>query len=75
MKIKVQTFGSLTDLMEKEFCVEAADTESLLTSLRSKQAALNSRKFLLAVNNVIVKENTILKENDEVALLPPYSGG
>lgn len=75
MKVKVLTFGSLTDILETEFSAEAADTESLTASLTAKHAGLNGRKFLVAVNDRIVKENTALKEQDVVALMPPYSGG
>lgn len=75
MKVKILTFGSLTDMLDKEFHAEASDTEGLTTLLKSKHAALDGRKFLIAVNNRIVKENTALKAHDVVALMPPYSGG
>lgn len=75
MKVKVLTFGSLTDILEKEFHAEARDTDSLTASLTSRYTALDGRKFLVAVNNKIVKKNTALGEQDVVALMPPYSGG
>lgn len=75
MKIKVLTFGSLTDILDQEFHVEAVDKVSLIALLTDKHSALNGRNFLVAVNNIIVKENTIFKAHDVVALMPPYSGG
>ncbi|WP_134087865.1 MoaD/ThiS family protein [Olivibacter sp. XZL3] len=75
MKVKVLTFGSLTEILDKEFPAEASDTDSLTASLTAKYAGLRGRKFLVAVNNIIVQENMILKEQDVVALMPPYSGG
>lgn len=75
MKVKVLTFGSLTEILDKEFRAEARDTEGLIDLLVATHAALNGRKFLVAVNNSIVRENTAFNENDVVALMPPYSGG
>lgn len=75
MKVKILTFGSLTDILEKEFHTEASDTDTLVAVLTAKHAALDGRKFFVAVNNTIVKENIFFKESDVVALMPPYSGG
>ena len=75
MKIKIITFGVLTDLMDKEFDAEAPDTDSLLSALCQQHSTLNGRKLLLAVNGKVVQTNTILTENDVVAIMPPYSGG
>lgn len=75
MEVKVLTFGSLTDIMEREFSAEAQDTDRLKALLTAKYTALEGRKFVIAVNDRIVKENTALKEQDVVALMPPYSGG
>jgi molybdopterin converting factor small subunit len=75
MKIKVLTFGALTEVLNKEFDMEADDTESLLALLTAKHGALAGRSLLIAVNNIVVNCNVSLKENDVVALMPPYSGG
>ncbi|GGG74907.1 hypothetical protein GCM10007415_03060 [Parapedobacter pyrenivorans] len=75
MKVKILTFGSLTEVLEREFYAEAPDTSRLVALLTSKHAALDGRKFLIAINDTIVKENTMFKANDVVALMPPYSGG
>lgn len=75
MKIKITTFGALTDFMDKEFYAEATDTESLLAELSRQHSALEGRKLLLAVNDKIVRTNTVLEDNDTVAIMPPYSGG
>jgi molybdopterin converting factor small subunit len=29
----------------------------------------------VAVNQILISRNTALKDGDEVALMPPYSGG
>lgn len=74
-RITVKTFGSVTDILEKEFDAEAPDTDSLLSALCGQHDALNGRKLLLAVNGKVVQTNTVLTENDVVAVMPPYSGG
>ena len=75
MKIRVKIFGSLCDLLEHEFAMEASDTNEMMNILSAKHPSISERKLLVAVNNTIIKENTRLKERDTVALMPPYSGG
>lgn len=75
MKIKVKTFGSITDILDPVFYTEAPDTDSLMASLMEEQILLRNRTLLIAVNNTVIGENTILNEHDTVALMPPYSGG
>ena len=75
VKVNVQAFGPLTDILEKEFSIEAADTHELMATLAKRHASLSGRKILIAVNNVIEHKNTALQKHDLVALMPPYSGG
>ena len=51
------------------------DTEELLTELQKTYPVLKTHKFSLAVNKQMVQEKTSLKGNEEIALLPPFSGG
>jgi molybdopterin synthase sulfur carrier subunit len=74
-KIKVLAFGPLVEIIEKEFFIEAADTEKLLASLIRQFPLLENRKLAVAVNGKITKDVVLLQESDTVALLPPYSGG
>lgn len=76
MQIKVLSFGQLAEITGKErFGWRAADTDSLRQSLGEKYPALKERKYAIAVNRQLVRQNTVLTENAEVALLPPFSGG
>lgn len=75
MRVKVLTFGSLTEILNREFDMEAPDTASLMASLTANYRELTGRNLLIAVNNIVVKGNVALKEQDVVALMPPYSGG
>lgn len=51
------------------------DTDKLYSLLLKKYPQLEGVKFVLAVNRQIVHQNTSLNQNDEIALLPPFSGG
>jgi len=76
MQIQVLPFGQLAEITGKErFAWQAADTDSLQRTLGEKYPALKERKYAIAVNRQLVKQNTVLTENAEVALLPPFSGG
>ena len=75
MEIKVISFGQIAEITGKEFMVEAVDLDSLKLYLIQKFPELSDRKFAFAVNKKLVQENVVLKQNDVVALMPPYSGG
>ena len=77
MKIKVLFFGVLTDVTGHEnLAIEnAKSVEELKDQLKAKFPNLKDHEHLIAVNQNIVKENISLNDGDEVALLPPYSGG
>ena len=75
VRVKVKVFGSLQEICDAEFFMEAQDSQTLVAMLMDKHPALCGRKLLIAVNNSIIQENTVLQEQDTVALMPPYSGG
>lgn len=75
MRVKIIAFGQLAEITGQEFYVEAADTAVLKTALQIEFPALEKKEYTIAVNNRLIKGTYVLKENDEVALMPPYSGG
>lgn len=77
MEIKLLTFGQLAEITGATFTniPFQQDTESLVTWLKSQFPTLQSRSFIIAVNEQMVNSNTPLKSGDTVALLPPFSGG
>jgi molybdopterin synthase sulfur carrier subunit len=77
MTTEVLIFGQLTDITAagKLQVEDAADTNSLLEKLKAMYPALAAAKFVVAVNNKVIKENTSLSQSVQVALLPPFSGG
>lgn len=74
---KIKAFGLLAEKLqasEFEFPYHQ-DTEQLLNALKESHPELQSSKFSLAVDKNLVQENTGLNGNEEIALLPPFSGG
>ncbi len=79
MKLKIKTFGIARDIMGgKEVEIEiGGNTVSLLrSSLLKKYPELeNLRSLFIAVNQNYSEDTTQLVESDEIALIPPVSGG
>lgn len=77
MQIKVKLFGSLADLVgSSEMLMEnVRDSEELCKRFRELYGASKEIKMLVAVNRSIQSEPYIFCEADEIALLPPFSGG
>ncbi len=79
-KVKLKFFGYLSDLSEGVPPLLTANTP---TQIRNKLAIkfpklaseLHSPSILLAVNKVIVQWDEPLVAGDEVAFLPPVTGG
>jgi molybdopterin converting factor small subunit len=77
MKIKVLFFGQLTDFTK---CT-SIDLEGLGTTDEIKEIIferfpeLAFAKFVLAMNNEIVLENTVINDNCILAFMSPFSGG
>jgi len=77
MKIKILVFGQLSEIintLELEI-IEVVNTDDLNKKLNELYPNLKNIKYSLAVNKKIIQENTILNNDDIVALLPPFSGG
>lgn len=75
MEIKIIAFGSIAELTGKEITVQASDVASLKVTLQELFPELVDRKYAVAVNMKVIQGNLELKQNDTVALMPPYSGG
>ncbi len=76
-QLTIRCFGMLSELLGNDTIeVEVvSNTYELLLNLKQRFPRLNSLTFSIAVNKRIVTENTTLKSGDEIALLPPFSGG
>jgi molybdopterin synthase sulfur carrier subunit len=79
MELKIKTFGAARDMMGgKEVVVKinGTDVSDLRKTLIDTYPALaNLRSLLIAVNQQYAEDTQPLKETDEIALIPPVSGG
>ncbi|MGN6803007.1 MAG: MoaD/ThiS family protein [Ginsengibacter sp.] len=75
MEIKV--FGQLIDVFgnDKIQADAAENVDALKADLEERFPALAEKTFVVAVNRQIVHENISLGDKEEIALLPPFSGG
>lgn len=75
MEIKV--FGQLIDVFGAEnISTETSENvEELKDDLVKRFPALAEKTFVVAVNRKVVHENISLTDKEEIALLPPFSGG
>jgi len=77
MKVSILFFGPLVEItgcdsLELE---HVADTEHVQAELNRRFPALAAASFVIALDHTIVTENTAVRENSTIALLPPFSGG
>ncbi|RXH57012.1 MoaD/ThiS family protein [Granulicella sibirica] len=81
MQVTVLYFGMLKDLFPDERQpIELADGETVAGLLRLSQEHASKQSdvwmaLAVAVNREYAGVDTVLKDGDEVALLPPVSGG
>jgi molybdopterin converting factor subunit 1 len=81
MQVRVLYFGVLKDLLHREGeqmqLPPAASVETLLRAIREKSSgsARLWETLAVAVNQEYATSDLLLHEGDEVALLPPVSGG
>jgi molybdopterin synthase sulfur carrier subunit len=54
---------------------KAGDTTELRRQILERYPGLGQVSFRLALNRVLLKEDTGLKGNDIIAILPPFEGG
>jgi len=76
-RMKLLFFGPLADIAGKTKydLSQVQNTDELKKKLFEKHPELVSHTFLVAVNKKVQQKNVALKIDDEVALLPPFSGG
>ncbi len=80
MKVTLLAFGIAKDITGQRFMdwelPEAASVGDLRAVLAERFPRMSELKSVrLAVNSEYATEDLLLQENDEVALIPPVSGG
>lgn len=81
MIIKVLFFGKLRELLELDSKIltilqDNYSIQDLVNYLKQSYPILNEDKFVVSLNkNYVFDLDEDLRNNDEVALIPPISGG
>jgi sulfur-carrier protein len=76
-RIKLTAFGRMSELLKANELVldNCSNIMDLKSHLEQHYPSTKEISFLIAVNKKVVHENIELNGQDEIALLPPYSGG
>lgn len=76
MPINIIIFGQLSEVLGESLELQdIGDTDRLTVVLNEKYPELSGMKYMMAVDKKLVTENTLLANNNTVALLPAFSGG
>ena len=79
MKVTVRFFAQFREIVgEKQKEVEIEDGRMLhdiIFRLRNEYPELQKQKIIVSLNHKYAHPEEILKDNDEVAVFPPVSGG
>lgn len=75
--IEVMFFGQLTDAtgVSSLMLEDVANTDMLIQMMKQRYPALESSTYMIAVNNAMVTENSIVTPGSKIAFMPPFSGG
>jgi len=76
MSVKVLFFGSIADALEKRECYLDASEHMTVADVVAAVGCCAFKPLLVAVNHEQANDmSLIVKNGDEVALMPPFSGG
>lgn len=77
MDKEILLFGVLTDIAGSDTIVvkNINNLDELKSALLEKFPAFANYSFRFAVNNSFTENNIGICETDEIAVLPPFSGG
>ena len=79
MKHKIKAFGIAREILggsEVEIEISGQTVADLRLYLAQRYPTLQGLKSLfIAVNHNYADDQTLLRENDEIAVIPPVSGG
>jgi molybdopterin converting factor small subunit len=77
MQVHLTLFGQLADITGRTEMIlhDIPDTETLIKTLNEMYPPLVNAKYAIALNKKVIKGNTILSGDNNIAFLPPFSGG
>jgi molybdopterin converting factor small subunit len=74
--VKVLYFGAAQEITGKSAEeLYAGDTATLRRAILERYPAMSAVSYRIAVNRSLIREESVLSENDVVAILPPFQGG
>lgn len=80
MKITILFFGIVTDLIGESTLTFEISNDSNVYDLKNElietyPSLKNIHEFAIAINESYANDNSIIKNGDTVAIIPPVSGG
>ena len=79
MKVKVLAFGIAKDIFggaSKDVDIDGSTAGDLKSALEATYPRLKQlASYMVAVNNEYAQDSSLLTERDEIAIIPPVSGG
>ena len=77
MALKISLFGQLKQITGSSELVlqDIIDTDQLIKEMISRFPEIEGMNYMIALDKTIIHTNTSIQEHQELALLPPYSGG
>ena len=80
MIVTVKYFGVLTDVTQISeeqfsFLMTPISVNQFMQELKRKYPRIIESNFTIAINQSISRGETLLNNNDIIALLPPFAGG
>ena len=80
IRLHILSFSLVKDALGKKNIIITMDNNVTVKQLLKKVRAMNKQKLdglpiRVAVNQLYVNENYTLRNEDQVALIPPVSGG
>ena len=77
MKVKILFFGVLSEITGThiKYYDDVKSIEHLKLKITDDFPEIIHYKFKISINNKFIKGDSVLKNEDEVALLPPFAGG
>ncbi|HEY5469979.1 MAG TPA: MoaD/ThiS family protein [Bacteroidales bacterium] len=77
MQVKVLFFGVLVEVTGSniKFYSDAKTMGALKFMIQDDFPEIVHYSYCISLNNEIVSNDRILKDGDEIALLPPFAGG
>lgn len=77
MQVKVLFFGVLSEVAGTDYrhYSNAGSVNDLKIRILDEYPEIENYNYRISLNSTIISGDAILKDNDEVALMPPFAGG